>query len=53
MISTEIPDASKIEEAFTIIMNTTNDAIRKEADLYLRNLEKNYPYILVSLLQIF
>jgi importin-8 len=53
MLSTEIPDPSKIEEAFTIIMTTTNDGIRKEADLYLRNLEKNYPYILVSLLQIF
>ncbi|CAD8055469.1 unnamed protein product [Paramecium sonneborni] len=53
MLSTEIPDPQKIEEAFTIIMSTKNQQIGKEADAYLRNLEQNYPYILVSLLQIF
>ncbi|CAD8132003.1 unnamed protein product [Paramecium octaurelia] len=53
MQSTEIPDPQKIEEAFNIIMNTKNQQNGKEADSYLRNLEQNHPYILVSLLQIF
>ncbi|CAK84929.1 unnamed protein product (macronuclear) [Paramecium tetraurelia] len=53
MHSTEIPDPQKIEEAFNIIMNSKNQQNGKEADSYLRNLEQNYPYILVSLLQIF
>ncbi|CAD8057509.1 unnamed protein product [Paramecium sonneborni] len=53
MLSTEIPDPQKIEEAFNIIMTTKNQQIGKEADSYLRNLEQNHPYILVALLQIF
>ncbi|CAD8140678.1 unnamed protein product [Paramecium pentaurelia] len=53
MHSTEIPDPQKIEEAFNIIMTTKNQQSGKEADSYLRNLEQNYPYILVSLIQIF
>ena len=39
MLSTEIPDPLKIEEAFNIIMTTKNQLIGKEADNYLRNLE--------------
>ncbi|CAD8150342.1 unnamed protein product [Paramecium pentaurelia] len=53
MLNTEIPNPQKIEEAFNIIMNSKNQQIGKEADTYLRNLEQNYPYILLSLFQIF
>ncbi|CAK56322.1 unnamed protein product (macronuclear) [Paramecium tetraurelia] len=53
MLNTEIPNPQKIEEAFNIIMNSKNQQIGKEADTYLRNLEQNYPYILISLFQIF